>query len=138
MTIIEKIYELYEESFSDFRKYEMTFDEIKELEAIVYDMTCSCFPLGDFMNDARKFSATLGDQYDYQQAMKDLCLIVYNIKNIDVCKRIYNKVKQKRDNARLNYNYHCFENKELKGQIDAYNDVLSLIESMSGIEVKEE
>ena len=54
---------------------------------------------------------------------------------LDKPQELYNKIKEKRDNAKLDYNYHCFKDKELKGQISAYNDVLSLMESM--FEVKE-
>lgn len=43
---------------------------------------------------------------------------------------LYNLIKQKCANAQINYNYHYFKDKEFKGQIAAYNDVLSLIESM--------
>ncbi len=56
---------------------------------------------------------------------------------------LYNKIKEKRDNARLERDEHARkqdindeEKSELRGEICAYNDILSLMKSM--FEVKDE
>ena len=45
--------------------------------------------------------------------------------------KLYNTIKEKRDNAQLDYDKtDSYDSLVLKGQIAAYNDVLSLMESM--------
>lgn len=50
---------------------------------------------------------------------------------------LYNKIKQKRDNAKIDYEKergNTLTLKRLQGEIEAYNDVLSLMESMFEVE----
>lgn len=58
-------------------------------------------------------------------------------KDLDNITKFYNKIKEKRDNAKQNYlnerkapirNWRTHD--EAKGQLDAYNDIVSLMESI--------
>lgn len=123
MTIIEKMHDLYCDSVCDFIEYKMTSEEIDELQTICYDLGCSIFPVDAFFNDIDRNKMV---NYDKNKAYKDFCLILYTLTHtID---NLYNTIKNKRDSAKNDLMHQ--KSDVVKGQYDAYHDVLCLFEVM--------
>ena len=79
MKITDKIYILFtEHTYKEYCNYEMTPEEIQELEDITYSQSSGIFPIGDFLNDIRDTKAYI-KEYNANQAYKDFCLIMYHI-----------------------------------------------------------
>lgn len=93
----------------------------------------------DALQDLR-YDVSMSQDINYKIANEECDIIEKELKKPQ---ELYNKIKEKRDNARLERDRQAIEQdasdeekSELRGEICGYNDVLSLMESM--FEVKNE